>query len=325
MQEALRHEAISMVAPANNRVAQTSGTETARTVTQKFPMQNLSWQQIEDRLTHLGTDRPVITTKRNGEVSSFHVTTLKGGDTEIEIDRRTGEVSITAPEPSLGGWRQTLQFMDRPQTSRDEQLELVRLQQAEPAPIQQALRLMSQLPNRTPSQAAAANQRLQTRGIPTTAVAMQNPAANPNPQANQPPAGAPNPNAQPPAGQQGAPEAQAVVPVEGGSGVLGDVQVEFVPELGVLVVRGSKRDVQRVMEVIKEIEARSDLTRPEVAVFPLVHLNSAAAADLLNDIYDDAFAPRQGQVSITSLDSPNALLLIGRKEAVAAVQELIKA
>ncbi len=29
-------------------------------------------------------------------------------------------------------------------------------------------------------------------------------------------------------------------------GMLGDVQIEFIPELGVIILRGNKRDVERV-------------------------------------------------------------------------------
>lgn len=38
------------------------------------------------------------------------------------------------------------------------------------------------------------------------------------------------------------------------AGVIGDTQIQFVPELGTIVVRGAKRDVTRVLDVIKEIE-----------------------------------------------------------------------
>ncbi len=308
LQEALRNEALSFL-PQQNPVQPASGQESPRVVTMKFKLQRMGWQEAEDRLLKLSGDRPVVTTKRNGEVSSFQVTTLRGGDTQIEVDRRSGEIAVTAPEPSLGGWKQTIQLLDQPLPPRSDDLELVRLEYAEPAPIQKALRLLSQLPADANAQQ---NQRLQTRGLPSTTVALQNINA---PDA-QPPANGANPN-QP----QGAPNQAAT---EAGAGVIGNVQVEFVPELGVLVVRGSKRDVQRVMEVIKQIEAESTVTQPEVAIQMLQHINAQATADLLDEIYDDVFAPRQGAVTIRSLDSPNAVLLIGRKEAVIAVKALLE-
>ena len=43
-------------------------------------------------------------------------------------------------------------------------------------------------------------------------------------------------------------------------GLLGDVQIEFIPELGVIILRGNKRDVERVQEIIDEIEKESEAT-----------------------------------------------------------------
>ena len=58
--------------------------------------------------------------------------------------------------------------------------------------------------------------------------------------------------AQAPAGQ--ADRDAADVP-EGLAGSLkGDVSVEAVPDLGILIIRGNQGDVESVMQVIKEIE-----------------------------------------------------------------------
>ena len=111
---------------------------------------------------------------------------------------------------------------------------------------------------------------------------------------------------------------------EGGAGVIGDTQIEFVPELGTIIIKGAKRDVQRVMDVIKEIEAQSEITKPEVEVVQLQHADSNAVATLLDQLYEDVLSARQGAVSITSLDAPNALLLIGRGEAIKSLLELIQ-
>jgi type II secretion system protein D len=102
------------------------------------------------------------------------------------------------------------------------------------------------------------------------------------------------------------------------------VQIEFVGELGLVIVKGAKRDVQRVLEVIERIKKQSEETQPEVEVYPLEHVNSQALATIIRELYDQVLAPRQGQVSITALNQPNSLLLIGRKEAVASVIELLK-
>ena len=53
---------------------------------------------------------------------------------------------------------------------------------------------------------------------------------------------------------------------EAAGGLLGPVQVEFVEGLDVIVLRGSERDVQRVMEIIKQIEELSAVTVPEIQI-----------------------------------------------------------
>ncbi len=111
---------------------------------------------------------------------------------------------------------------------------------------------------------------------------------------------------------------------EAGAGVIGDTQIQFVPELGTIIIRGAKRDVQRVMDVIQQIEEQSKITKPDVEVIELKHADANAVGTLLQQLYEDVLSARQGEVSITSLDSPNALLLIGRTEAIDGLKELIE-
>jgi type II secretion system protein D len=59
-------------------------------------------------------------------------------------------------------------------------------------------------------------------------------------------------------------------------------------------------------------------------VVPLAHASSEALAPLLTAIEPQLLAGRPGKVSITALNKPNALLLIGRGEAVTAMRELIE-
>jgi type II secretory pathway component GspD/PulD (secretin) len=112
---------------------------------------------------------------------------------------------------------------------------------------------------------------------------------------------------------------------EGGdpAGPIGDPEIQLVPESGLIIVKGNKRDIQRVMDIVKDIEEKSKLTQPEIEVRQLQHADSNAVAALLTQLYEDVLSARQGDVSITALDSPNALLLIGRKEAIEAVNDLI--
>ncbi len=109
-----------------------------------------------------------------------------------------------------------------------------------------------------------------------------------------------------------------------GSGLIGEVDISFVNDLGLVVIRGSKKDVERVKEVIEKIKAQSLETKPDIVLRELVHVNSQAIEVIIRDINTNVFAPRQGQINITSLVQPNALLLIGRADAIKSLMELIE-
>ncbi|MBN2580666.1 MAG: hypothetical protein JXB10_16900 [Pirellulales bacterium] len=110
---------------------------------------------------------------------------------------------------------------------------------------------------------------------------------------------------------------------ERAGGLIGSVQVQMIEGLGVVVIRGNRRDVEQVMKIIEQIEKLSAETEPEIVVHPLRFVNSESLADLVKSLYTEVFLDRQGSVSITALVKPNALLLIGRKENVERVLELV--
>ena len=118
----------------------------------------------------------------------------------------------------------------------------------------------------------------------------------------------------------GAPQVEAAA----GGGVLGQVQLEFLEGIDGVLIRGNPRDVERVRQIISEIERISAETEPEVKVLPLQHINSQAVGELVNELYQQVLSSRQGPVSITPLVKPNALLLIGRDENVKVVEDLVR-
>jgi type II secretion system protein D len=77
------------------------------------------------------------------------------------------------------------------------------------------------------------------------------------------------------------------------------------------------------MEIIQQIEDLSVETEPAVELRQLHHVEGQALAAMIQELYAQVFAPRQGSVSITPLVKPNALLLVGRRENVDTVLELI--
>ena len=132
---------------------------------------------------------------------------------------------------------------------------------------------------------------------------------------------------QPPQGTPGLPNRPASPGAQDASaegGLIGSVQVEVLDGLDVLVLRGNPRDVEKVSRIIEQIEQLSAQTQPAIEVVPLSHVDCTALSTLLVQLYDEVFTARQGSVSITALVKPNALLVVGRPENVAMVQDLVK-
>ncbi len=276
-------------------------------------LRQITWREFEDDLQRVaGGQQLPVTTSQNGERAAFQLTAKPLQGTTVEVDRRNNKVTVIAPQPALPGWQKLIAAMDQLPPGPGKVTELMRLQNAEPAPIQRALRLLQALEQRHTEGFAAAPLGSDS---PFRNAVFQQAAGGGQSDAAQGGGAAQNDAA---AGGEGE------LSEDGGAGVIGDTQIQFVPELGTIIIRGSKRDVQRVMDVIKEIEDKSKLTAPEVKVLELQHADSNAVAALLEQLYEDVLSARQGEVSITSLDAPNALLLIGRKEAIEGLLELIK-
>ena len=106
-------------------------------------------------------------------------------------------------------------------------------------------------------------------------------------------------------------------------GLIGPVQIEFLEGLDVIVIRGHKRDVERVRKIIAEIETFSTETQPSIEIVHLQYVGSQVLSDLVTTVYNEILSPRQGQVTIRALVKPNALLMIGRPESVETVKSLI--
>lgn len=302
---------ISQAGAAATPAAMSTGVRTAGGAMQ-VKLTAIDWRQFEDSLQIVAGKKVPVTTSQNGERSLFQLTGVPLDGTTIEVNRRENMVTVVAPEPSMPGWQKMIRSIDQTGGRPGDVVEMIRVQNAKPAPIQRAMRLLDQLPDGQSATIVPAG----PRAGQFQATAFQNPA--------QPPAAQPNaaqPNAAQPPADPNDPQAAGG---EEAAGMIGDTQIQFVPELGIIIVRGAKKDTQRVLDVIKQIEDQSVLTQPEVEVVMLKHLDNSAAAILLKTLYTDVLAARQGEVNITALDQPNALLLIGRREALANAMSLIE-
>eukprot|EP00456_Euglypha_rotunda_P030246 TRINITY_DN235_c3_g1_i1.p1 TRINITY_DN235_c3_g1~~TRINITY_DN235_c3_g1_i1.p1 ORF type:complete len:1362 (-),score=437.23 TRINITY_DN235_c3_g1_i1:12906-16991(-) len=108
----------------------------------------------------------------------------------------------------------------------------------------------------------------------------------------------------------------------------GEVNIEAVDDLGVLILRGNEKDVEQVMRVIRELEKLSEATAPKVHLLYLRNVDAESLAELLTTVYDRltkfpgrATQPRQN-AAILPISKPNSLLIIAPEADLQSILDL---
>ncbi|MHC4399252.1 MAG: secretin N-terminal domain-containing protein [Planctomycetota bacterium] len=251
----------------------------------------------------------------------------------VAIDPRLGRVRIDGSGLALDSSVEIIRALDRPLQSGGEAMRLVTVKESRLPDVQRMIDAI-RASHLTSAGQYYGGPTTGWQGDPRVAMAYQQPEAA-APKAAQPVAPAQQPGPLVAPGQQpavpGVPGQLPGVPGgipgqppvageegEGAGGVLGQVRVQVVPP-DTILLWGTPRDLQTMAELIEQLDDIIAGTVPDVRVLHLRHVDCEALAELLNQIYQDIFAMRTGTVSITALVKPNALLLIGREEAVATV------
>ena len=104
-----------------------------------------------------------------------------------------------------------------------------------------------------------------------------------------------------------------------------ELDVEILPDLDVVILRGNKSEVQEMTRLLKELEKLSVETEPKIEIYPLKHVRGDSLTVLIDKVNNDLTGGLRGKVSITPLIKPNALLLIGWGETVTSIKALIEA
>jgi len=101
------------------------------------------------------------------------------------------------------------------------------------------------------------------------------------------------------------------------------VEVQTLPDLDAIILRGRDQDLDQLAEIIRELEQLSRQTQPAIELIRLEHTSSQSIAELIEQTQENLLGTRQGRANVTPLGKPNAILLLGWGEAVAALKELI--
>ncbi|MFI4876704.1 MAG: secretin N-terminal domain-containing protein, partial [Blastopirellula sp. JB062] len=288
-------------------------------------LRQADWRQVESRTAQLLGERPPVALTAEGAIATLTLPTKTDKKVAMQIYRNDNVVRLRGVEDAAKAWSQVVRAIDSPRRSDAYRTDLVSLRNAKRADVEEALAPIADTGNGVAKREifealkeVAGKKELRWSGDMAAMIFQPDGDQQPEPAAGeQPPAEAPAPELEP------ADAEEVTIGPEDDAGLIGPVQIEFLEGLDVIVVRGHRRDVERITRIINDIERLSAETQPVIEVRELLHANSEAVAATIQQLYEDLLQTRYGQVSITPLGRPNAILLIGRQQSVDGILDLI--
>lgn len=234
----------------------------------------------------------------------------------VGIDNQRNELVIEAPKRLNQHVRELVDYLDHIVLSQGQQLQLVSTDSDSTsiaATLQRPLQLLTQQGTRL-----QANNWQQPR----------NPLASPekagdDPQKNDPKKTETDPKKQPPAAGQPSGGDPIVIP-----SIRGKVTIRDVPGVG-LVVTGNAKDVEAVMQIIRQLDQQGKVTVPNIQLHLLKNVHSQAMAELLASVYQQLTTIRSGgarattSVAFIPVVRPNAILILASKVELISILTLI--
>jgi len=276
-------------------------------------LRSIGWKEFESSIQSMMGGRLNISTNQSGELSSIAVPSRSGSGALLQINRRTNTVTIQGDTVAQQAWLRIASLLDQPKAGVDQRTGIVPVEKADPDTVNRAVTLVEDAEEAAGSELNRTGGRRAWGGDLVSSIFNQDTATEDQPV---------NPATETPEGEE---IGETLLQIEPGeAGLIGPVQIEFVEGLGVFIIKGHRNDVARVIEIIEQIEQRTSETQPAVEIHHLKHVDSNVITELIEELYDDVFGARNSSVSITALDKPNALLLIGREESMSAIKDLIE-
>lgn len=286
-------------------------------------------ERIEPQLQRLlGSRLEPLPNRPSGRADYLFVDEA-GRRVEMRLDRQRNQVALVGPRPlveQLGYLVRALDALDRPEQEPGAKLRIIPVRRADPAKVREAVNayrmgrgggasyrpgtIAPGLPHPRQTGTRGPLDRASVQLVQYLAQAEQAGAA---------PASRPQPGDAPTAEALQAEEEQLDRLRELGE----QVEIETLPDLDVIILRGPDRDLDEVSRIIAEIERLSAETQPVIEIYQLRHVRGEAMITIISQVAESLVGGRQGRASITPLVKPNALLLIGWGEAVAGIKELI--
>ena len=298
----------------------------------EIQLRHLTAAKLESALADMLGSRLVAVTTSAREAPQYRLTLGEGRWIGLAFNRRDDRVMIEGAGPGAESTVRLIQALDAPAASADERVRAIPLKGVRSADLQRTVDAIRTANGPRDQSARDASVPANGAEAPKAVAGLAAPEPKEPPrEAAQAPAGreamAPRADGQAPAAAAPAAEPKAEPPAkpdEEGGTLIGPVQVETLEGLDMLVIRGHRRDVEQVGEIIARIEELSAKTLPQIEIYLMQHVGCEAMAALVRPIYQEVFQPRQGTVSLTALVKPNALLVIGRPENVTTMLDLVK-
>ncbi len=121
---------------------------------------------------------------------------------------------------------------------------------------------------------------------------------------------------QPPQGPQGNPPTDSSTSEEGSLNLRGEVNVQAMQDLGILIIKGNEADVEKVEKIVQQLEAMSVGSLPDIHLLSLQFVNSEAMAELLTTVYEQLSELRQRgtdarqTAAFIPIVQPNSILIL---------------
>lgn len=285
IQDYARSADASSVHEARRMLAPISGTADSPT---SYQLRELGFEEFESRLWEIWGDR--ISAELLDEDRTLRITIpsgLPGKTMPMVFDRLRRVLTFEGPADLLGGWKRTVGLIDRSAASQaTTAVELIAAGPTEADTLRQVVYRMAVQDDQE---------------NPTVRRELQLP---------------------PGSSELALPGIQRQEDLQN---ILNKVRIEVIPESGLIVLVGDPADVAIVEEMIKKIVEATETTAPSIMAIPLTNQKSEDIVDAIQSLYDSGFADRLGPATITAISTPNRLLVVGKKESLRTIEELVRA
>ncbi len=264
-------------------------------------LRTVSINEFETKLMEVWGDQVRATASKDGRFVRVGLPAKSGQKFVMLVDRKNGKLQYEGPAELTNDWHQLVQKIDKPATT-------VNTGRIATAAMQSSV---------------AASPVVKPVGFlqPIVAQSLQDGEFPPPLQAT--------PNTEPlppqqdtPATNQGNANAGQGQLVQGIDGLKGQVFISQNPETGALTITGLPEDVAIVKREIAKLSAQAQASQPKPELIPLKNVRGNLIVESIQEIYDARYATLNGDASITTVDNPNALVVVGSPEAIDAVRAL---